>query len=141
MDLNEIETILKSEAELKVCPICGTPFKPHHSRQKTCGSSECQKANRASTVKKRAEELKEKNPEEYRAGRRKSMQKYRQKKRATRAREAQLKELSEQWERQLDFDKKVSEYGMEYGKRSAEKVLASVPKIDVNIYEIGDENG
>ena len=48
-------------------------------------------------------------------------------------REAQLKELSKEWEKQTEFDRKVTEYGIDYGKRSAEKVLADVPKIDVNM--------
>ena len=133
MDLTKIESILQAEAELKVCPICGTPYKPYHSRQKTCGSSECIRINRSEATKRRNAERKEENPEEYRASRRASVQRYRQKKRAMVNREAQLKELSEQWEKQTEFDRKVTEYGMEYGKRSAEKVLANAPKIDVNI--------
>ena len=140
MDLNEIESILQSESKLKVCPICGTPFKPYHSRQKTCGSEECKNASKSESVKKRSSEKKAENPEEYKKSRRNAMRRYRRKRQALKIRESQLKELSEQWERQLNFDRKVSEYGLEYGKQSAEKVLATVPKIDVNIHERGEPN-
>ena len=133
MDLKKIESILQAEAELKVCPICGTPYKPYHSRQKTCGNSECIRINRSEITKRRNAERKEENPDEYRANRRALVQRYRRKKRAMANREAQLKELSKEWEKQTEFDRKVTEYGIDYGKRSAEKVLADVPKIDVNM--------
>lgn len=140
MGLVEIEKLLDSEAGLKVCRICGTPYRPYHSRQKTCGNPECKRASRIESVKKRNEQMKAEDPERYRASRNETMRKYRRKRKALKSRETQLKELSKQWEKQLEFDKKISEYGLEYGKRSAEKILATVPKIDVNIHEKGDNN-
>lgn len=140
MGLTEIEKILESEAGLKVCKICGSPYKPYHSRQKTCGKPECKKASQRESVKRRNEERKAEDPDKYRASRSEAMRKYRQKKKALKVRETQLKELSKQWEKQLEFDKKIAEYGFEYGKRSAEKVLATVPKIDVNIFKKGEND-
>lgn len=133
MDLNEIEAVFQRELNMKVCPICGTPYRPRHSRQKTCGNPECSKAHHNEATKKRNAELKAEDPEAYRNRNRKASRKYRRKIQALNNREAQLKKLSEQWEKQLDFDRKVADYGLEYGKRSAEKTLAEVPKIDVNI--------
>lgn len=135
MDLNEIELTLKKETDLRVCPICGMPFKPYHSRQKTCGDSECKRIHQCETVKRRTAERKAEDPEEYNTSRRRSVEKYRRNKKKLGIRESELKQLSQKWERQLDFDKKISEYGLEYGKRSAEKTLANVPKIDVLLRE------
>lgn len=140
MDLTEIETALRAESDLKVCPICGNPYRPYHSRQKTCGAQECIKANRCKSTKRNNDARKSRNPDEYMESRRNAVMRYRKKKQALISRESQLKELSKQWEKQLDFDKKISEYGLEYGKRSAEKVLATVPKIDVNIHKKGENN-
>lgn len=135
MDLKNIESVLQSNTELKICPICGIPYRPYHSRQKTCGNPECSKAHHNEAVKERNKKLKAEDPEGYSEKTRRASRKYRQKIRALNNREAQLKELSKQWEKQLDFDKKIADYGLDYGKRSAEKTLASVPKIDVNIRE------
>ena len=140
MGMKEIQQALMNESGIKVCPICSTPYKPYHSRQKTCGSPECRKIYGREYSRKRNQERKAEDPEGYRASKRKAVYKYRQKKKATQARERQLKALSEQWERQSNFDKKVSEYGLEYGKRSAEKMLETVPKIDVNIRNKGEAN-
>lgn len=140
MDLNKIEQVLQSETGMKVCPVCGNPYKPYHSRQKTCGERECKKAYQNESAKKRIARRRAEHPEEFKALKREYARRYRQRKKTLQSRDIQLKDLSEQWEKQLDFDKKISEYGLEYGKRSAEKVLATVPKIDVNIHGKENEN-
>lgn len=140
MGLNEIQKALEAEAGISVCPICGTPYKAYNSRQKTCGAPSCQKIQHSKDTLKNNEIKKAKDPEGYRANKREIMRRYRQKKKALQTRERQLKELSDNWEKRLDFDKKVSDYGIEYGKRSAEKVLANVPKIDVGAYKKGDKD-
>jgi len=35
----------RGQVQEKVCPICGTKFKPKRSRVKLCGSPECHQAN------------------------------------------------------------------------------------------------
>lgn len=140
MDFNEIENLIQAKSKLKVCHICGTPFKPYHSRQKTCGNPECKRLHHIEEVKKRTARKKAENPEEYKKERREYSRKARLKKKNASKREAQLKELSKHWEKQSEFDRKIAEYGLEYGKRSAEKVLATIPKIDVSAFGKENEN-
>lgn len=132
MDFTQITKIL-NDAGIHVCPICGTPFQPYHSRQKTCGTEECKKAFHNQYVQARVKRLKAEDPEAWRDYHAKANKRWREKQKGIRQREEELKELQERWEKQSEFDKKIAEYGFEYGKRSAEKVLATVPKIDVNI--------
>ena len=133
MNLNEIEKIMQNSAGLKTCPVCGLPYKPYHARQKTCGAQECKRISHAESARKRAENAKANNPEEYRERRRASSKKSRRKRKIASDREAQLKELSERWGKQMDFEKKISEYGANYGEVSARKVLEKVPKINVSM--------
>ena len=78
------------------------------------------------------------NPEAYRRYRARKMREYRARQKELDKREEQFDELSERWQKQSSLDRKIAEYGLEYGKRSAEKVLATVPKIDVNMGESND---
>ena len=133
MDLNSIEQVLAAETNLRICPICGTPYKPYHSRQKSCGSPECKREVHNAYCRARRKRLMEEHPEEFRAYRAKAMRKYRAKLKEKDRREEELKELAERWKRQQKFDEYVSVHGHEYGKLSAEKVLAKVPKIDVTL--------
>lgn len=137
MDLNEITKIIE-ESGLKVCPICGTPFTPYHGRQKTCGAEECKRKWHNQYVLDRVKRLKEKDPDAWRRYHAKANRKYRHKQKKLQERETELKQLQEKWEKQKEFDRKISEYGHEYGKRSAEKLLAAIPKIDVNL--VGGHN-
>ena len=132
MDLNSITKIL-TEAGCHVCPICGTPFKPYHSRQKTCATKECKRIYHKQYVQNRVKQLKEKDPEAWRKYHNKANKKWRDKQRKLKERDDELKEVQERWQKQKEFDKKVTEYGHEYGKRSAQKVLENVSKIDVNM--------
>ena len=141
MDLNKMEAILQEKTALRFCPICGTPFTPYHSRQKTCGNKECRREYHALQVKEYNERQKADDPEGYRQKRSAANKRARKKQSKLNTRELQLKELSERWQKQVNFEAKVAEYGLDYGKKSAEKVLASVPKIDVNIYGKETDNG
>lgn len=141
MKLDEIEIALQKESGLKMCVICGMPFRPYHSRQKTCGSAECKRAHHINCVIARTERIKRERPNEYKAFRRECSRRARAKKKALKARETQLKALAERWEKQKEFDDKISKYGIEYGKRSAEKVLSTVQKIDVEAFIKEIENG
>lgn len=132
MKFDEISKLM-SEAGVDVCPICGMPFKRYHRRQKTCGNDECKheyhKQYMRSWRKKRLEE----HPEEFRAYRAKAMRNYRAKQRALELREEELDEVMQRWRKQSELDRITAEHGMEYGSLSAQKVLAGVEKIDVNI--------
>lgn len=133
MNLNEIEKILANSTGIRTCEICGLPFRPYHSRQKTCGSPDCRKASHAESARAKAEERKRDDPEGYREKRRSSSKRSRQKRKRLENREAQLKEIAVRWEKQQNLGEKIAEYGDRYGEVSAQKVLATVPKIDVNL--------
>lgn len=137
MDLITISRVL-SDSGIHVCPICGTPFEPYHSRQKTCGSAECKKEHHNQYVKDRVKRLKEEDPEAWRKYHAKANKRYRHKQKALDERDKDLKELEDRWKRDDTLSKKIAECGHEYGKRSAEKLLATIPKIDVNL---GGNNG
>ena len=133
MDLAEITKILSEQAEVHVCAICGTPYKQYHSRQKTCGSPECKREWHNQYQRERTKRLREENIEEWRKYHREAQRRSREKKRGLGERDAQLKDVGTRWEKQSEFDKKIAEYGHRYGEISAQKVLATVPKIDVNL--------
>lgn len=132
MDLTEITKIVE-EAGLSVCPICGIPFKKYHSRQRTCGAPDCKRVCHNQYLKEHREKLKAENPEVYNKKKADANRKWRAKRKAIEGREEQLLDLQDHWKKQSDFDKFVTEHGHEYGKYSAEKVLAMVPKIDVSL--------
>ena len=131
MNLSEIQKVMADNG-VKVCPICGMPFKAYHSRQKTCGSPDCKKEHHNKYLRER--ELTEEQKESHRN----SNRRWRRKKKRIAERTAQLDEIIERTQKQVDFDNYVREHGHEYGKLQAEKILASVPKIDLNIDTKGD---
>ena len=137
MNLTEIEKIL-SESGIHSCVICGTPFTPFRKNQQTCGSPECRAEHHRRYVVEYNRKKREENPDAYRRYRARKMREYRARQKELEEREEQFDELSERWQKQKELDRKISEYGLEYGKRSAEKVLATVPKIDTNM---GEKNG
>lgn len=132
MNFEEIEKIM-ADAGVSVCPICGTPYSKYHKRQRTCGNDECRREWKNKYLKEWRRKRIEANADEFRAYRADAMRKYREKMRALEERDEQLEEIEEKWEKVDDFDKYVSEHGMEYGDRQAQKVLAGVSRIDVNI--------
>lgn len=133
MNLGEIEKIMSSHEGIHICPICSTPYKPRHSRQKTCGSESCKKAYHADYVKRKNEERMANNPEAVREYNKNVMRRYRKKQRAIDKRVATLDELEDRWKERAERDKRIAEYGDRYGEVSAQKVLETVPKIDVNL--------
>ena len=130
MNLSEVEKIM-ADAGIVSCEICGVPYQPRTGRQHTCGSPECKAEYHRRYVAEYNRRRRRENPEACRRYNAAKMRQYRARQRDADKREAELEELADRWERQEEFDKKISEYGHEYGKRSAEKVLATVPKIDV----------
>lgn len=133
MDIAKLEEILADETGLKLCPICGTAYKPYHSRQKTCGSPECKRIYHNEYVRERTERLKKQDIDSFRKYHTEAQRKYRAKQKGRAERDTQLKDLGDRWSKQEEFDKKVKEYGIRYGQVQAQKTLASIPKIDVTL--------
>ena len=139
MDLNEIEKIL-GEAGIHSCEICGTPYTPRHKRQRTCGAPECKAEHHRRWLREYNRRKKEEDPDAFRKYHTIKTREYRARLKEREKRDRQLEGLQERWQKQKEFDKKVTEYGHEYGKRSAEKVLESVSKIDVNMGKEQDDD-
>lgn len=133
MGLSELEQILSAESGSKFCPICDTPFTPHNSRQKTCGAPECKREWHNKYMRERTKRLQQEDRELWRKYHRDAQRKSRAKKKERIERDAELKRLQKSWERQAEFDRKIAEYGLDYGSVQAQKILEKVPKIDVNL--------
>lgn len=135
MDFKVLDEIIAKNSMVHICPVCGTPFREYHSRQKTCGTEECKRMWRNSYYEKRRRTKLAEDPEGFRAYRREAEKKTREKKKETEMMRRNYKKMQSYWERQLDAKLKMEEKedGREYGKKQVEKTLAQVPKIDVNI--------
>ena len=127
MRLEELTEILNKEAGITCCPICATPFKAYHSRQKTCGSPECKKVYNSRHVSESAKTKRRESPEDYRKYKREQMMRYRRKQ----AFAEKLDETEEYWKGRSEVNDRI--VGLDYGRRQAEKTLSNVPKIDTNI--------
>ena len=134
----ELQEILLERNQFRFCPMCGTPFVPCNSRQKTCGAPECKRQMHVERMRIYRHKQKTENPELWREKRRLEQRRYRGKKRKMLERDEQLKELQSRWKKQEEFEKKIAEYGDRYGEVQAAKLLASVPKIDVSMGEKHD---
>ena len=130
--MKDLEKAL-SEKGIKTCPICGMPYTPYHSRQKTCGADKCKREWKNAYLRERTKQLKEKDLEGWRMYRRKANHKYMAKKRSAEKFADELAKLRRYAQHQEEFEKIITEHGHEYGKYSAEKLLATIPKIDVNL--------
>ena len=139
MNLSELEKILNADG-VSVCEICGTPYTPRSSRQRTCGAPECKRQSHNNYLRERNRKLKEKDSASFNKYQAEANKKWRSKKRSLEKRGQELNELKKHWEARSEFDRKVTEYGDRYGEVSAQKVLATVPKIDVNL-ERRNEDG
>lgn len=135
MDLENLTEILSKESGNKFCPYCGTPYKPRHQRQRTCGSAECKRLHHNKYMREYSQRLKEKDIELWRKRHRDAQRRSRAKKRGLIYRDNQLKRESKEWKRQEEFDKKIQEYGLNYGEVQAKKLLEKIPKIDVTLGE------
>lgn len=133
MNLKNLEQILSEHSNNKFCPICNTPFKPYNSRQKTCGSPECKKQYHAEYVREYNRKFREERPDLARKRSRESMRKFRAKQKAAEEKIDDLGKQLEYWEKQEQFDRKITAYGDRYGEVSAQKTLATVPKIDTSL--------
>ena len=134
MNFEELEKIVQEDTGVSICPICGTPYRKCHYRQKTCGTDECKKAWRSIYLKERSDRLKSKSAEDYRRYHRDAQRRYRRKKQRAKEADAYLKHVQEFWTRKEDRIIPVVD-GLTYAERQIQKTLAQVPKIDLNIGE------
>lgn len=128
----ELQKLLQDK-DISVCAICGMPFAPYHSRQKTCGSPRCKREWKNKYLRDRMHRERERDLEGWRKKHREAERRYRDKLKANEDRDSQLGGLQDQWKKQKEFDDFIKEHGHEYGRLSAEKLLAQVPKIDVSL--------
>lgn len=135
MDLQELQSILTETNGSRVCPICGTPFKPYHSRQKSCGAPECKREIHNQYMRERTKRLRSENIYEWRKYHRDAQRKSREKKRKRIERDNQLRELGDKWQERSDFEKLVQEDGLRYGEVQKQKTLEKVPKINLELGE------
>ena len=133
MNFNQLNEIVAKEAGVDICPICGTPYKKYHSRQKTCGTDECKRLWRCRYFDERRRKALAESPEEFRRYRREAEKKTRRKKRERELMRRNYKKMQSYWEKQIDVKEHKLDGGIDYGKKQVEKTLAQVPKIDVNI--------
>lgn len=132
MNFDALDDIIRKNTNLNICPICGTPFRQYHSRQKTCGAEECKRRwNNIRSDKHRRRRLAE-DPEAFRAYRREAEKKTRKKKKERELVGKNYDTIEEYWQRQAETREHNLDGGLDYGKRQAEKTLAQVPKIDVS---------
>lgn len=137
MNFDALDEIIAKNTDLHFCAICGTPFRPYHRRQKTCGTEECKRAWNNMRYSNRRKRLLSENPEEFRAYRREAERKSRRKKRNTKLADDNYQKLESYWLNKAD--RRIETDGLEYGKKQAERTLASVPKIDVSGFRKGDK--
>lgn len=130
MDLFEfMQEVFDQSNGARICPYCGTPYAPYHSRQKTCGREECKTRHHREYTKRWTEEKMRTNPEQIRASKRQYMRRKRRWEKAEQRME-KLEKYADSIERQDDAVAVLN-----YGDRQKERTLAQVPKIDVNLPE------
>lgn len=130
MGIQELEELMREQG-ISVCPICHMPFEPYHSRQKTCGKESCKREYKNAYLRERRKELKESDPDGFRRYHADAQRKYRKKKRAN---EAVMKNLEEYVDNVMDvYERQKNISGLDYGQRSAEKLLKSIPKINTDL--------
>lgn len=131
MDYKELQRLMSETSGNSFCPICDTPFKPSNSRQRTCGDPECKRLYHNQYVRNYNRERREKFPEATREYNARMMRKYRAKKKRAEQFEENIDAIKEHWDRQTEFEKKITEYGHRYGEVQRQNILDYVPKIDV----------
>ena len=137
MNFSLLNEIIEKEAGVSICPICGIPYDKYHKNQKTCGTEECKRLWHNRYLEERRQKMLAENPEEFRAYRREAQRKTRERKRKAKVADGNYQKLENYW---LDkANRRIETDGLEYGKKQAERTLASVPKIDVSGFRKGDE--
>lgn len=129
----ELERLIAEKTGSPICPICGTPYIPYNSRQRTCGTEECKREWKNKYLRERRNRLIAEDKAAFNHFHAEAQRKSRQKKKQRDQTERNYERIREHWERVAEFDKIIAEHGLEYGKYQMEKTLALVPKIDVNL--------
>ena len=133
MELEELKGRIAEKGSLRICEICGLPYRPYHTRQCTCGDKACKAEHHRRYVREYNKMRRKEQPEVVREYSRQCMRKFRARQREEAEAIARFDEMVEHIEQQAAFDHKITEYGHRYGDVQKEKTLASVPKIDVTI--------
>ena len=132
-EFEELERLIAEKTGAPICPVCGTPYIPYNSRQKTCGTEECKREWKNKYLRDRRRRLQEEDYEAYRDYCNEAQRKARRKKRLEETLDEGWAEIEEKYRRMEERDKTVFADGLNYGKRQMERTLALVPKIDVNM--------
>ena len=128
MNFDELNKMVSEAAGVNICPICGCPFKKYNLQQATCGDKECKRLYKNNYLKEWRKKRVKEDPDGFREYRRKHRHK---KGKSVKAIDNDLAELQEYWSGVEEKDRRIS--GDDYGKKQAEKTLAQVPKINVDI--------
>ena len=134
MNIEQLNKIIAKETGLSICPICQMPYRPRHSKQKTCGNEECRKAHRAKYLKERTERLKAEDIDLFRQKHNEAQRKHRRKKKGLSTVDDNLRKAQEYWERREQALFVEQTDGREYAKAQVARTLSQVPKIDVNSF-------
>lgn len=135
MNFDELNAIIEAETNIPICPICGTPFRKYHKRQKTCGSDICKKGWKSLYQKARVMQMREEDIDAFRKYHADAQRKSRHKKKKIDGLTESYRAIEEYWNK----ERNENVYGLDYGKRQAAKTLASVPKIDVNLKGVSND--
>lgn len=138
MNFDALDEIIRKNTDLNICPICGTPFRQYHRRQKTCGTEECKRQWHNSYLRKRRVRLMTEDRDAFNKEHAEAQRKYRLKKRGIKEMSEALDRMQAHWDAVLEKETRLADGGFDYGKRQMEKTLANVPKIDVSGF--GKEN-
>jgi rubrerythrin len=131
MNISELERIM-SEADINICPVCGTPYEKYHSRQQTCGTDECKRLWKNKYLRERRERLIAEDKDAFNRMHAEAQKRSRHKKKRLENLDDTLKQAQEYWER---FEKRHATDkpdGKSYAEKQVADTLAKVPKIDVS---------
>lgn len=131
MNFDELSKLVADEIGQSVCVICGMPYKPRRPNQKTCGNEGCKREWHRQYQRDYIERLREESPEELKRYRRESQRKHREKMKRIDHADTNYRVIEDRYRRIEEANKNIT--GIDYGKRQAERTLAMIPKIDVNI--------
>lgn len=135
MNFDRLNEIVAREANVSICPICGTPFDKYHSRQQTCGTEECKRLWKNKYLRERRKRLIAEDKAAFNFAHAEAQRKSRNKKKRLDQIARNYERMQKHWEKVAEFEKTVADHGLDYGKHQMAKTLAQVPKIDTTIGE------
>lgn len=132
MNFEELERIIKDEAGITICPICGTPYEPRSGRQRTCAAEECKRLWHNKYLRERRERLITEDKEAFNRYHADAQRKSRHKKKRLEEVDDDLKRAQDYWKRREAQQYLAISDGKEYAERQIADTLAKVPKIDTS---------